>query len=659
MRLFIVCCLTGVAVGRVSSAAPTFGYIAQGERRTLTLDRSRVAIWLPEGRSVASLGALAGVSASTERGAIAGWSVVTLAAPAADPLAALNEVRDALGDEDAYTAPVFLGADGGPVIPTRDVLIRFAPGVDRAAQLAAIGASGLAVLDADWAGMENAYRLRSAARSGVEVFDQLDVVMAAAPLEFAEPDMLFTGSGGAIPTDFYFPDQWGLRNTGQSGGVVGVDVNAVPAWDVTPGSPDVGVLVIDTGVDGAHADLALAGGRDFTNDPDANDGRPVNEFDNHGTAVAGCVNASWNGVGVVGVAPAAPVYSARTFISTNANGNWSGVASWTVNAIAWAHGLGLRVTNNSNYYGFSSGAIASVYAQTREAGMVHFASAGNEASTQVSYPASLPTVNAVAAVRRNGTRASFSNFSSLIAFSAPGQTIFSTDRSGPDGYTGTDWAIVDGTSFASPMAAGVAALILSVRPTLTPDEVEWIMEDTALDLGAPGFDVETGWGLVRAFPAIEAPVPLPRAFARLLPETGATRRATEQIMFGWQPAAFTSTYDLRVVFESSGEIAFEADGLTTFAYFLEPGLLPEGRRYRWQVAARNSRGETLAASGPSDFAVRHAGDVTGDCAVTFADLNAVLSSFGLPDDAADTNADGVVDFADLNAVLSAFGRACD
>jgi hypothetical protein len=170
-----------------------------------------------------------------------------------------------------------------------------------------------------------------------------------------------------------------------------------------------------------------------------------------------------------------------------------------VDALTWAESVGARVTNNSNVYGIQSSAIASKYAATRDAGMVHFASAGNNGLPQLSYPASLSSVMAVAAIDRFGNRAPFSNYGSGIDYTAPGDDIIAADRTGADGYAAGDYAVVEGTSFSSPYAAGVAALLLSIYPGLDAADVETILILTSTDLGSPGKDAQFGWGLVNAY----------------------------------------------------------------------------------------------------------------------------------------------------------------
>ncbi|MGP1310362.1 MAG: S8 family serine peptidase [Phycisphaerales bacterium] len=657
---FSLLALASLAIADAQPRDPSHAIVFDGQRVPLTLDPARLAalgLDAAPGERVTALGLDGGIVESAHAG---GWVVVKLPDAAGE-----NTLRDAIraAEPGVFLSPVFVGEGGGPVIPTRDVLVRFAENVDRAARRAALDAAGLTPLVEDWAGMPGAYKARSDARNGLDVLGQTLTVAAAAPVVFAEPDMLFTGSGGLIPNDSQFNLQWGMRNTGQSGGVPGMDVNAAPAWDVSLGSSNVRVLVIDTGVDPTHPDLVVAAGADFTNDPGAADGAPVNEWDVHGTAVAGCITALLNGQGVVGVAPNASLYSARPFISNGNGSGWDGQSSWTVEALAWAQSEGVRVTNNSNRYGFvASGAITTIYAQTRDAGMVHFASGGNEFDTQLSYPARLSTVNGVAAVNRQGQRADFSNQSSALAFAGPGVSVRTTDISGNAGYVFGDWVYVDGTSFASPIAAGVAALMLSERPALTPTEVEWIMQSTALDLEAPGFDVETGWGMVRAYPAVVADLPAPRPFERLLPADDTAENPRASVLFGWQTATWTLEYDLRIFDADTQALAHEVTGLTTTATQVDLGVLAPGRRYVWEAVARSAGGETLASAGPSMFVVTPLADISGDCVVNFDDLNRVLAVFGQSGpfaEAADLNENGVVDFADLNEVLAAYGQSCN
>ena len=406
-----------------------------------------------------------------------------------------------------FASPVWIGDDGGPLIVTPDIVVAFDSDIDAAeAENVLLDAAVGAVTDRDWGNMKGVYRLRSGSKTGMEVLAQADQLARREGVQFAEPDFIFSGGsslgpGGeevVIPNDPIFPECWALHNKGQFGGVVDVDLDGPEAWAVTQGDSSILVVIIDTGVQQDHPDIHQVPGTDVTSDPSTTGG-PVNTFDNHGTVVAGCVTATINnGLGIVGVAPNCRSASARTFIATDQAGHWVTQTSWTVDALRWAESIGARVTNNSNYYGFTSEVIAKMYQETRERGLVHFAIAGNTSAPVVAYPASLPSVMAVGALDVDGTLAYFSNFGPELDFVAPGVSIYSTDRTGPDGYDPSDYTEVSGTSLSSPLVAGVAALFLSSRPDANTELVEQVLRATADDVGTAGFDWAYGWGLPNA-----------------------------------------------------------------------------------------------------------------------------------------------------------------
>jgi subtilisin family serine protease len=332
-------------------------------------------------------------------------------------------------------------------------------------------------------------------------------------IEFIEEDRWLTAIQQTIspPNDPGFSLCWGLNNNGSNGGVIGWDMSALGAWSITTGNPSVKIMIIETGVDENHSDLNLEIGRDFTTGVvnGIPGGNPSNSCDNHGTAVAGCISAKINNqLGTVGIAPNCKVVSAKVGIAiTPCNGSWNGQTSWTVNALNWAISAGIRVTNNSNDYGVNSNAMSSAYAASRNAGIIHFASAGNGGTQSLGFPARLTTVNAVGSASRNQTKSSFSSYGSGLAFVAPGQSIYTTDRTGSVGYNTSNWVTVDGTSFSSPYAAGVAALLISLKPSITPVEIESAMNSTASDMQTTGYDIFTGWGMINAEKALKAILP--------------------------------------------------------------------------------------------------------------------------------------------------------
>jgi subtilisin family serine protease len=373
--------------------------------------------------------------------------------------------------------------------------------------------------------MANAFKLITRYRSGIAVLDLANRLAQLPEVRLSEPNMIITGRSGSVPPSVYqpeplpvipndpeFPNCWGLHNTGQfPGSVEDVDIDAPEAWTFTTGDSSVIIVVIDVGVDQGHLDINQAPGNDFTNEPGAvRDGGPVNACDNHGTEVAGVATAIINNSrGTVGAAPGARIASARVMKSDSpvngiCPGTWDSEPEWTIAALEWAQSIGARVTINSNMYNFESSCIEEWYQETRDDGMIHFASAGTDVPDRsVTYPASLPGVNAVSAITWDGSLATFSSYGSKIAYTAPGDAIFTTDRTGQEGDSSDDISIGSGTSFAAPMVAGAAALLLSAFPSVTVDALEGYLQISAVDLGAPGKDDFFGSGLVNAHIALK------------------------------------------------------------------------------------------------------------------------------------------------------------
>lgn len=517
-RLFLIAAPLVLAFSAQSAFAQStdaggfsFHYFKQS--RPLTLDPTRIAVFnAVAGRTIASI---PGVGApESEQLPLDGVVIHSVARDARTERAVRSAVQSAsLSRADIapdFISPVFIGSDGGPVIITKTLLIGFEPTTTperRREILASLNAGH--VLDEDYASTQGLLRVESSSRSGIETLEIANKLAQNPEVRYAEPDWIFTGHSHASPNDPYYSNQWALRNTGNLfGSVAGQDMQAERAWLITTGDPDIIDVIIDVGVDLTHPDLnQVAPGIDTTTN--AGNGQPFNGCDKHGTAVAGCVSAiANNGIGVAGLAPATRTVSARTFISSlNCSGSWTSNASWTVNSLAFAESIGARVTNNSNGYGFSSSAIADKYASTRASGMVHFASAGNSGTSTIGYPASLPSVNAIAALNVNGARAGFSQYGVGLDFSAPGVSIASTDIQGAGGYntsaTAGNYTYVDGTSFASPLSSAVAALVLSYKPSLTAAQVERAMQQGARDQLTPGYDTGSGWGFVDAYRSLE------------------------------------------------------------------------------------------------------------------------------------------------------------
>lgn len=414
-----------------------------------------------------------------------------------------------------FATPVYVDPTGLSRFPTPSILVRFDGSLSREAQVEALEAvAGLTVLDEEFGGMARCYRLRSTAATGEEALAQVAQLRNLPGVDWAEADWISeVRSHSVTPNDPHFPEQWGIRNTGQIlpgpgqrdplPGVPDRDVNADHVWSFTIGDPSVVVVVLDDGVQQGHLDIHQIPGADFTGSP-ALVGGPGNECDNHGTQMAGAISGVIdNGIGVAGVAPGCRIASAR-IVAKNVPCNGTGFLSFSamVAALDWAQSIGARVTTNSNAFGFSQ-AVSDKYAETRAAGMVHFAATGNEGASTISYPASDASVLAIAAIRHNGTLYPPSNTGEGMFAVAPGTTIWTTDRTGTAGGDMGDYLTVNGTSPAGAFAAGVAALLLSVDGTLSPDQVESTLAATAR-FNADGYSTTIGYGTLDARGAVEA-----------------------------------------------------------------------------------------------------------------------------------------------------------
>jgi type VII secretion-associated serine protease mycosin len=274
--------------------------------------------------------------------------------------------------------------------------------------------------------------------------------------------------------DPYRAGQWALP-----------DVGFPESWPLTQGA-GVTVAVVDSGVLGSHEDLAgsVLPGADFVSP-----GSGWNDQFGHGTFVAGLIAAHvGNGRGIAGAAPSVKILPVRV-LDSGGSGSSANVAAGIVYAVS--HGA--RVINLSlGGSGADPGERAAIdYAIAR--GAVVVAAAGNSAlqGNAPIYPAAFPEVLAVGAVDSHNARAAFSNYGSYVDLAAPGVNVLST-------YTGSthSYAQGDGTSFAAPYASAAAALVRASNPKLDPAGVVHFLETTAIDLGTPGHDLGTGYGLV-------------------------------------------------------------------------------------------------------------------------------------------------------------------
>ena len=339
-------------------------------------------------------------------------------------------------------------------------------------------------------------------------------------IKWCEPEMLI----GYKCNNPLYPQQYYLKNTGQNGGTKGVDINVELAWQFTNGSPDITVAVIDDGVDRSHEDF---GGRVLPGYTIGNKnglGEPQNENSwknkSHGTACAGIIAASNNNLGIRGVASNIKIlpinicpYTA-VFIPYIGLNSGFGSTLEIAEAINWAWKRA-DILSCSWGGGAPSNDITAALDSARTYGRnglgcpIVFASGNNYSEIQdVAYPGNLDGVITVGAIDKNGNIQSYSQRGRSMDFVAPSGgipgDIVTTDLMGSRGKSAGNYINdFNGTSAACPQVAGVAALILSVKPDLSWSEVANVLQKTARDLGPKGFDNTFGYGLVNAGAAVQ------------------------------------------------------------------------------------------------------------------------------------------------------------
>jgi subtilisin family serine protease len=271
-------------------------------------------------------------------------------------------------------------------------------------------------------------------------------------------------------------------------------IGAPAFWDehglgAFPAAGGVPVGIVDTGIDGAHEDLA---GRVSACGAASNgvvrDGECA-DAEGHGTHVAGTIGAlAHNGVGVAGVAFNSPLIVCRALGGADGSGTVADVAA----CIRWAHDRGARVISMS-LGGPASHTLAeaakSAYARGGRSGSLLIAAAGNDGDGSVEYPAGLPQVVSVAAIDGRDAVAPFSNENADVELAAPGVDILSTRLGG--GYVR-----LSGTSMATPHVAGAAALLWGLAPAASAGTIRRRLDGAVDDLGAPERDSAYGYGVV-------------------------------------------------------------------------------------------------------------------------------------------------------------------
>ncbi|MFC7439920.1 S8 family peptidase [Laceyella putida] len=383
--------------------------------------------------------------------------------------------------------PLSSVASATPAIPSPhnkpgEIIVKFKPHVSKKRMEALHSKTGSHVEETSKLGFQVLKVKNSSLKALLQKYKQNPDV------EYAEPNYIYHAS--LLPTNRY-PQSWQTRFnitpndpgfwTKQWGPK---RVQAHLAWNATQSNGTVKIAVVDTGVQSTHPDLRgkVLNGWDFVE----NDNSPQ-DANGHGTHCAGIIAAATNNrVGIAGMAPNAKLLPVRVL-----NGAGEGTVTDVADGIKYAADQGAKVINLSLGGPESSSTIKSAVDYAWSKGAVVVAAAGNESTSQPSYPAYYSNAIAVASTNPDDTRSSFSNYGTWVDVAAPGANIYST-------INGSAYAYESGTSMAAPHVAGIAGLLASQGRTNV--QIRAAIENTADKVPGTG----TNWthGRVNAYKAV-------------------------------------------------------------------------------------------------------------------------------------------------------------
>ena len=361
-------------------------------------------------------------------------------------------------------------------------------------------------------GLEGVYILKFEAPVDVEEISK--ELSGRDDIDYAEPNYMGHFCE-VLPNDPDFTQQWHLKNTGQTGGVVGLDIDATAAWEITTGSDSIVVAVVDTGVDYNHPDLEAniwhnpgetdgdgidndgngyvddVFGWDFVSVPDywAAEDEDAGPQDNdpmdragHGTYCSGAIAAVGNNaIGITGVSWGCKIMPVRIGFRRS-DGTSYFLATDAAKGIRYAANNGARVINLSWIIRSSPEVVSEAIRYARSKGVVVVGAAGNDDAEGAVFPSSMPEVIAVAATDASDDRALWlepqppmpgegSNYGLGIDVAAPGDQILTTSLN-------SQYVEVTGTSISAAITSGISALILSAHPDFTAEEVRDILRSS-------------------------------------------------------------------------------------------------------------------------------------------------------------------------------------
>lgn len=310
-------------------------------------------------------------------------------------------------------------------------------------------------------------------------------LLSTGEYDYVEPDWLCWPV--VSPNDQFVGSMWHLNT-----------MKMPQAWDISTGLSTITVSTVDTGVDKTHPDLAsrlLPGYVSVTGKTEAQGG-DVSDVNGHGTGTLGCAGAIGNnGTGVTGMGWNYKLLPVRC--SDNPDG--TAPQSAILDGARWAAINGAKVVSAS-FSGVDSTAVNSTGTFIKSKGSLFLYAAGNDNVNWTDF--SWPDTIVVGATASGDFRAGFSGYGNGVAVFAPGVNILTTQDGGWYGYS-------SGTSFSTPLTNGVCALIWSVNPGLTPDQVQTILYSSCDRLGNmslvyPAKDPVFSYGRVNAFKALQA-----------------------------------------------------------------------------------------------------------------------------------------------------------
>ncbi len=360
-------------------------------------------------------------------------------------------------------------------------------------------------------------------------------------VEYAQPNYIYD-LDTTVVNDLFVTEgaQWHLKK-----------IEAYDAWDVTMGSSDIKVAVLDSGIDLDHEDLI----GQVVAQADVVDNDGIAQDDNgHGTHVCGIIAAvADNGLGGAGVAPGVKLIVVDIFQETA--GGWEATTTDNIEAIDFAIEQGADVINMSFGGNGDDELFEEAINGAVAAGAVCISAAGNNNNADAYYPSDYEACISVISTTSEDTRSSFSNYGSAKDISAPGSSIKAT-------YFDGGYKTYSGTSMAAPVISGVAALMLSVNPSLTIEQIKQMLYGTAVDLGTEGKDDYFANGRVDASAAVAEAAGGSSVLDIRFSSEDETITTTTGTTLTYE--TFPSTADETIIWSSSNDaVATVIDGVVT------------------------------------------------------------------------------------------------